>query len=128
MKQFTRFNDRTGKDTTIGNKNEYGANGADSEQITERYGMENREINKRLTAIYDTFGEESQMSKLFEECVELLNAIESGIKKDIISEIADVFCVTLQFYLKNKQIQKAVVEKITRTEERIESGFYERQE
>jgi len=90
--------------------------------------MENREINKRLISIYDHFGEASQMSKLFEECVELLNAIESGIKKDIISELADVFCVTLQFYLKNKQIQKAVVEKIIRTEERIETGFYERQE
>jgi NTP pyrophosphatase (non-canonical NTP hydrolase) len=85
-------------------------------------------IEKRLIAIYDTFGEASQESKLFEECVELLNAIESGIKKDIISELADVFCVTLQFYLKNKQIQKAVVDKITRTEERIESGFYERED
>jgi phosphoribosyl-ATP pyrophosphohydrolase len=85
-------------------------------------------IEKRLIAIYDNFGESSQMSKIYEEAVELLEAIDSGIKKDIVSEMADMFCMSLQFYLKNKQIQKAVVDKITRTEERIESGFYEREE
>lgn len=88
----------------------------------------NAQIENRLIKIYDYFGEESQMSKLFEECVELLNAIESGIKKDIIEEQADVFCVMLQHYLKSKQIQKAVVDKITRTEERIENKYYERED
>jgi NTP pyrophosphatase (non-canonical NTP hydrolase) len=87
--------------------------------------LENREINKRLLAIYNYFGAESQHSKMYEEACELLNAYDSGISKDITEELADVFCVVMQHYLISKKLQRAVLEKIARTEERIKTGFYE---
>ena len=97
-------------------------------QITKEKRMENRDINKRLMAIYDTFGEESQMSKIYEESNEFLNAFDSGIKKGVIEVLADLYCHATQFYLKNKQMQKIVETKIARTEQRILSGYYERQD
>jgi len=97
-------------------------------QITKEKRMENRDINKRLMAIYDTFGEESQMSKIYEESNEFLNAFDSGIKKGVIEVLADLYCHATQFYLKNKQMQKIVETKISITEQRILSGYYERQD
>ena len=82
-------------------------------------------IEKDLIAIQKNFGTDRQESKLYEELNELLIAIDSGIKKDVIEEKADCFCLLFQEYLTNKQIQKAVVYKIERTQERIKSGYYE---
>ena len=88
--------------------------------------MENREINKRLNAIYLHFGKDISENKLIEELNELLIAIDSGVQKDIINEKADVYCLLLQHYLSSKAIQKKVVEKVERTEQRIRDGYYDR--
>jgi len=45
----------------------------------------------------------------------------------VIEELADLYCLATQFYLKNKQMQKIVENKIARTEQRILSGYYERE-
>jgi len=82
-------------------------------------------IEKDLIAIQKNFGTDRQESKLYEELNELLIAIDSGVKKDIIDEKADTFIMLFQEYLTNKAIQKRVVEKIERTQERIKSGYYE---
>jgi len=87
--------------------------------------MEKRKINKRLNALYNHFGKDISENKLYEELLELLEAIDSGVQKDIINEKSDVFCLLMQHYLESKAIQKKVIEKITRTEERIKSGFYD---
>jgi len=87
--------------------------------------MEKRKINRDLIAINSHFGMEISENKLYEELVELLEAIDSGIQKDIVNEKADVYCLLLQHYLQSKSIQRAVVEKIARTQERIKSGYYE---
>jgi len=88
--------------------------------------MEKRDINKRLNSIYNHFGKDISENKLYEELLELLEAIDSGVQKDIISEKADVYCLLLQHYLSSKAIQKKVVEKVERTEQRIKDGYYER--
>jgi phosphoribosyl-ATP pyrophosphohydrolase len=87
--------------------------------------MEKRDINKRLNAIYNHFGKDISENKLYEELLELLEAIDSGVQKDIINEKSDVFCLLMQHYLSSKAIQKKVVEKVERTEDRIKTGYYE---
>ncbi len=94
--------------------------------VQQCYDMENREINKRLNAIYSHFGKDISENKLIEELNELLIAIDSGKQKDIINEKADVYCLLLQHYLSSKSIQRKVVEKISRTEDRIKSNYYDR--
>ena len=83
-------------------------------------------IEKDLNAIYKHFGKEISENKLHEELFELLDAIDEGKQKEIIDEKADVFCLLLQHYLNDKAIQKRVVEKIERTQERIKNNYYER--
>jgi len=87
--------------------------------------MEKRKINQDLLAINNHFGMKISDNKLHEELFELLDAIDSGEQKDIVNKKADVFCLLLQHYLQSKSIQRAVVEKIARTQERIKSGYYE---
>lgn len=82
-------------------------------------------IEKDLIKIYKYFGAESQDSKFFEECNELLNAYDCGKKKDIIEEKADVFILAVQHYLMIPEVRKVVDEKIKRVFDRIESNYYE---
>ena len=84
-----------------------------------------KKLENDLTATQKHFGEERQSSKLYEELCELLTAIDSGVKKDIISEKADCFSLLFQEYLTNPKIRTAVNEKNERTKERIKSGYYE---
>jgi NTP pyrophosphatase (non-canonical NTP hydrolase) len=86
------------------------------------------QIEKDLKEIYNHFGKEISENKLYEELLELLDAIDSGKQKDIIDEKSDVFCLLLQHYLNSKAIQKQVVAKIARTQERIKSGYYEKRD
>lgn len=78
-----------------------------------------------LIQIYHHFGKDAQDSKFYEECNELLNAYDLGVRKDVIEEKADVFILAYQHYLMSPEVQIVVEEKIKRVFERIKSGYYE---
>ena len=79
---------------------------------------------KDLKTIYTHFGKESQLKKLAEECSEYL---EKYLKGDIIGameEIQDLKVLSDQFYLHELTIINGYNEKILRTMERKENGYY----
>lgn len=78
-----------------------------------------------LIKIYDYFGKDAQLSKWQEEANELLDAIDSGIKADILDEQADVCVIAFQHYMIDAKLRAKVDEKIKRTLDRIKSGYYE---
>ncbi len=73
--------------------------------------------SKRLRDIYNHFGDKTQREKLYEEINEYL---ESGE----LEELADIWVVITQIYLNDKSLRDLVDYKITRTEKRIKSGYY----
>jgi NTP pyrophosphatase (non-canonical NTP hydrolase) len=77
--------------------------------------------------ILQHFGIENQIEKFFEEFAELKAAIESGKVLDIRSELADVHNLLLQLisYYGVSDVYEIAVEKLERTNQRIESGYYE---
>ena len=102
-------------------------------------------MEKDLLKIIEHFGIRNQLKKFNEECYELEEAILDyqteiayfdedamtlSIKKHIAEEIADCMVILEQFKLhygiSNEEITKIFWEKVNRTLERIESGYYER--
>lgn len=102
---------------------------------------------ERYKNVLEHFGIRNQMKKLNEECFELLEAIsnyEDDVvyegKKDneylnifrdhIIEEMADILTILTQFIVKYNiiapEIDGVMEEKLTRTEERIKSGYYDK--
>lgn len=82
-------------------------------------------INEDLLKIFNYFGVEVQMSKLWEEGNELLEAIDMGTKDELLDEMADVWIISMQHYLNNEKMRKKVDEKIARTLKRIKENYYE---
>ena len=102
-------------------------------------------MEDKLLQIIEHFGVLTQQKKLAEEIHELNQAITLyeaqlsgeyempltyliGTKEHIIEELADVLIVLSQFMyyydLQKKDIDKAMRQKIDRTIERIENGYY----
>lgn len=92
-------------------------------------------MEKDLLKIIEHFGINNQQRKLQEEVFELQEAItifqQGGNLKfdDIEEEIADVMILLKQFQhyyeINRENIRKIMKNKIKRTLERIESGYYE---
>ena len=101
-------------------------------------------MEKELLEIIEHFGIRNQLKKFNEECYELEEAILDyqteiayfdedamtlSIKKHIAEEIADVEVILLQikeyYHIDGNEILKTMKNKIKRTLERIESGYYE---
>jgi phosphoribosyl-ATP pyrophosphohydrolase len=80
--------------------------------------------------IYNTFGQEQQIEKLCEEIEEFIVAVETGSHKDRTEECADVMVVLNQFVqfcgLNKQSVVVVMTEKVDRTLERIESGYYDK--
>lgn len=103
-------------------------------------------MKKDFLKIIEHFGIRNQMKKLNEECYELIEAIanyqdiepfttedtnfKAIFKNHVIEEIADCLVLINQFieYYKidNNDVAKIMQEKINRTLDRIESGYYEK--
>ncbi|QRN86021.1 hypothetical protein JR334_01955 [Clostridia bacterium] len=86
-------------------------------------------LDKSYMKIFNTFGEKTQIMKLREEVEEFIAAIESGTKKEQTEECADVMNMINQFayaYKLNKQDTLCIMtEKVYRTLNRIDNGYYE---
>lgn len=101
-------------------------------------------MEKELLEIIEHFGIRNQLKKFNEECYELEEAILDyqteiayfdedamtlSIKKHIAEEIADVEVILLQikeyYHIDGNEILKTMKNKIKRTLERIESGYYD---
>ena len=102
-------------------------------------------MEKDLLKIIEHFGIRNQLKKFNEECYELEEAILDyqteiayfdedamtlSIKKHIAEEIADVMLLLEQFKLHyditSEEITNIFWNKVARTLERIESGYYEK--
>ena len=75
-------------------------------------------IKPSIEKICDHFGFDNQVVKLDEECLEYVESREP-------QEIADVFIVSFQLVLKSDVLRELVKQKIDRTLERIENGYYD---
>lgn len=75
-------------------------------------------INK-LKRIYTYFGE-VQKEKLKEECLEYAEDMNA-------EEAADVFILASQLYIFSPKVREAVDYKISRTIDRIEQGYYDKE-
>ena len=92
-------------------------------------------MKEDLLKIIEHFGINNQQRKLHEELFELNEAItiyEQGNNQscdDIVEEIADVCVILSQFMeiynITQDEISERMANKINRTLERIESGYYE---
>ena len=93
----------------------------------------NKEMIERLNRIYKHFGKDAQDRKFSEECDELNTAYRMSFEfsevvefgENVIDEKADVFIQSMQHYLNDPAVQERVNFKLDRTEERIQSGYYE---
>ena len=74
-------------------------------------------IKPSIEKICDHFGFDNQLAKLDEECSEYIESRDP-------QEIADVFIVAFQLVSKSEVLRELVNQKIERTLERIESGYY----
>ena len=93
-------------------------------------------MKEDLLKIIEHFGINNQQRKLHEELFELNEAItiyEQGNNQscdDIVEEIADVCVILRQFMgiynITQDEISEKMANKINRTLERIESGYYEK--
>lgn len=93
-------------------------------------------MEKDLLKIIEHFGVENQQRKLQEEVFELQQEItiyqqgSNGRTKEITEELVDVMVLLKQFYYyyacSDWEPKKIEEEKIKRTLERIESGYYEK--
>lgn len=83
-----------------------------------------------LAKIYNHFGEETQLEKLKEEVLELIEAILEKDLEHIHEEFTDVKVMMKQIHkaynLRNWKIAEIEKEKIERTLERIDTGYYEK--
>lgn len=77
-------------------------------------------IINNLNTIFNHFGESAQYDKLLEECSELIESPQIGSE-----EVADVFVVSAQIVLNDPAMLRTAKEKIARTLNRIESGYYD---
>lgn len=82
--------------------------------------------------IFNHFGQETQFKKLIEEVHEFIEAVEEGDEEHAHEELADVLTVLRQFmYAKNFDMAKTMnyeQQKVLRTLNRIESGYYKGEE
>ena len=86
----------------------------------------NTEHQINLKKIYNHFGREPQLKKLAEECSEFLQAYLKGQEYHTLEEIGDLKVLVDQFYEEEITVQQTYRNKISRTIERIKSGYYER--
>lgn len=90
--------------------------------------MTEEDLNNNIKKIINHFGERSQKNKAIEELKELIEAIHCDQKSMVMEEIADVIVMISQlvliYKLDENKIERVAQEKVQRTLERIESGFY----
>ena len=81
------------------------------------------ETIEKLNSIYNYFGNQTQLKKLFEECTEYKDAF---IFRDqpIEGEIADLLMLSVQHYLNNPEVRRQFAFKLNRTLQRIGDGYY----
>ena len=93
-------------------------------------------MKEDLLKIIEHFGVVNQLKKLNEECYEVVESIRNYeenkidiFKEHIVEEIADLMVILEQFKwhydLTSEEITKIFWNKVNRTLERIESGYYE---
>lgn len=87
-------------------------------------------MEDKLLKIFYTWGKEPQLKQLHSEVYELTEAIlEDKSKNDICEEIADCYVLLEQFKLDNnissEDVMKTFKEKVNRTIERVNSGYYD---
>ena len=91
-------------------------------------------MKEKLLKIIDKFGINNQQRKLAEEVFELNEAITKhealgGQYKHIVEELADVMVMLKQFQyyydIEQEEIEEICKQKIDRTIDRIEEGYYE---
>lgn len=93
----------------------------------------------RYRKIFEHFGSDAQKRKLAEEFYELMEAItildntpnpDIHLHDDVISEIADVVILITQFMafydIDCEIVNKVIRYKLSRTEDRIKSGYYDK--
>lgn len=93
----------------------------------------NEEFHDVFSNIYNYFGYENQRRKLQEEVLELNDEIlkyetGQGDIQDVITELGDVanliYEIQSAYDISNDELSDACAAKITRTLERIASGYY----
>lgn len=89
----------------------------------------NESNKQKLKKIFKHFGEETQLEWMMQECGEVVTAISKyrvGLidKEKVLEEIADVLVVANQIRLAHDEVDPIIDEKINRTMDRIESGYY----
>lgn len=84
--------------------------------------------NEKLFKIFSHFGYRKQLKKFSEECYELTEAMLDNDKEHIKEEIADVQVLLNQFKelykIQDSEIVNIMEQKIDRTLDRIEEGYY----
>jgi len=78
----------------------------------------------RLENIIDTFGAEPQIRKAEEELLELALALKTGTIDEILEEMTDVQIMLDQMKILFGSIEEIKEQKLTRTEQRIKTGYY----
>lgn len=96
---------------------------------------------KRYLDIYNYFGGDNQRRKLVEEIYEFLEAAiiyehrkegenENFLKMNVTEEMADVLLLLTEFIaahdIKKEDVENFIDAKLTRTEKRIEDGYYDK--
>ena len=86
-------------------------------------------LKERVLSIFNHFGEDNQMDKLREELEEFLDTVMAKDKTGMEEELADILLVLFQFSVSNKLntqvIERHLLDKLDRTEYRIQVGYYE---
>lgn len=73
-----------------------------------------RYIKEQAKENIDFYGEKAQREKINEELIELMEAIESGDEDNIDDEMADVFFLLFQMFMKRGSMRDRVDYKVER--------------
>lgn len=87
-------------------------------------------MKNKLERIFLHFGLKKQLSKLAEECLELIEAMLENDREHIKEEIADVMVIASEFKefyeITDTELIEMIEYKIDRTIDRIDEGYYEK--
>ena len=86
-------------------------------------------MENKLLTIFNTYGKSHQIKKLLEEVGELIETVMNEDKENMVQELADCMVILEQFKLyygiTSEEIEEIYKQKIDRTIDRIEEGYYE---
>jgi len=93
--------------------------------LTKKESIDLDSYKERIKKILTHFGEENQKKKSIEELYELIEALFSGKREDILNEMADVYVMLTTLELIYGSCTEQINFKLSRTEERIKTGYYD---